>query len=326
MFLATTSCQLASFFIGVVQVCYMSAPVGDCDTCCARDDTRDIVYKLFTRSNPDQFEQLAVGGSGLAPTNFSVTRPTVIYLFGFSEAATGPSTTTLKEAFLAAGDFNFIVVDWSRLVVFPWYVIAVQNTRYMGRRLADFVQALNSAGVPASSVHVIGFSLGAEAAGFGGKALKARGLMLGRITGLDPAYPGYRFKDKNGHLSKGDATFVDVIHTNPGVFGFPEAIGDVDFYPNAGQWVQPGCWIDQLVNNNELDLVYGCSHNRAWRLYAESLSNPAGFPATLCKNWRNSSKCGYNVDGYMGDAAQPPMKGIMYLETNAKSPFARNGP
>lgn len=53
----------------------------------------------------------------------------------------------------------------------------------MGERLADFVQFLNSSGVPAGSLHVIGFSLGAEAAGFAGKILNRRGLRLGRITG-----------------------------------------------------------------------------------------------------------------------------------------------
>lgn len=63
------------------------------------------------------------------------------------------------------------------------YISAVQNTRYMGKKLADFIQFLDSVGVPASSIHVVGFSLGAEAAGFTGKNLRSRGLLLGRITG-----------------------------------------------------------------------------------------------------------------------------------------------
>ncbi|CAH2211710.1 jg26577, partial [Pararge aegeria aegeria] len=239
--------------MSITQVCFMPAPVGDCDTCCDRDDTIDIQYKLFTRANPIYHEAIIPGDAdALSETRFSPSRPTVIYLFGFSEAITGASTTMLKNAFLHRGDYNFIAVDWSRLVVFPWYVSAVRNTRYMGRRLADFVEFLNSTGVPAGSLHVVGFSLGAEAAGFAGKDLKARGLRLGRITGLDPAYPGYGFEGKEAHLSRGDAIFVDVLHTNPGLFGFPRPIGDVDFYPNPGQWIQPGCWFDQLVKNSEL--------------------------------------------------------------------------
>ncbi|XP_050677064.1 phospholipase A1 [Leptidea sinapis] len=325
-----SACKLMSIFIGAVQVCFMKAPVGDCDNCCQRDDNEDIKYKLYTRNRPylSRHEIIRVNDfASLNRTQFSFSQPTVIYLFGFSESATGASTVALKNAFLSNGDYNFISVDWSRLIVFPWYISALRNTRYMGKRLADFIQFLDTAGVPAGSVYVIGFSLGAEAAGFAGKELQRRGLKLGRITGLDPAYPGYSVADSSGHLAKGDAIFVDVIHTNPGVFGFPKPIGDVDFYPNPGAWIQPGCWFDQLIKNRQLSFIYGCSHNRAWRLYAESLQNPSGFPATLCMDWRNvSSQCGFTMDGFMGFGAQPPTQGKLYLTTNDKPPFARNGP
>ncbi|XP_047535491.1 lipase member H-A isoform X1 [Vanessa atalanta] len=328
MFSSSTACRMASFFIGVTQVCFMPAPVGDCKNCCPRDDKIDIQYKLFTRTNQNFFDIIEPGSpNALSRTRFNTTRPTVIYLFGFSEAATGPSTTNLKNAFLAKGDYNFIAVDWSRLIVFPWYISAVRNTRYMGQRLADFVEFLNSSGVPAGSLHVIGFSLGAEAAGFAGKTLNARGLRLGRITGLDPAYPGYSLGGKDNHLAKGDAIFVDVLHTNPGIFGFPQAIGDVDFYPNPGMWIQPGCWVDELLKNRELSYFYGCSHNRSWRLYVESIKNPTGFPATLCRDWKSATaSCRFEIDGYMGFGAQPPMTGKMYLSTNEKPPFAKEGP
>ncbi|XP_023946501.1 pancreatic lipase-related protein 2 isoform X1 [Bicyclus anynana] len=323
-----TACRLMSFFIGITQVCFMPSPVGDCDMCCQRDDTIDIQYKLFTRNNPIYHDVIIPGdAAALSQTRFSPSRPTVIYLFGFSEAITGASTTMLRNAFLENDDYNFIAVDWSRLVVFPWYISAVKNTRYMGERLADFVEFLNSTGVPAGTLHVVGFSLGAEAAGFAGKTLKTRGLMLGRITGLDPAYPGYSLGGKDNHLSKGDAIFIDVVHTNPGLFGFPQPIGDVDFFPNYGQWIQPGCWFDQLLKNSEFNYVYGCSHNRSWRLFAESVRNPAGFPATLCRDWRSATaSCRFMVHGYMGFGAQPPAKGQMFLLTNEKPPYARNGP
>ncbi|KAI5638434.1 lipase domain-containing protein [Phthorimaea operculella] len=395
-------------FISVSEICLMTGPVGDCFYCCPRDDNLDIQYKLFTRSNPTNFQIIAQGAPNLSRrTNFDPGNPTIIYLMGFTEATTGPSTTTLRDGldlsrnkdiaslldllepvevpdldeesdideiipqepssstrvgsdiirpsepqlledileyeqeidgeedvavargtftYLSAGDYNFISVDWSRLIAFPWYRTAVRNTRYMGSRLATFVQYLNSVGVPPSSLHVIGFSLGAEAAGFAGKELRSRGITLGRITGLDPAFPGYSLTNSEGHLSRGDAAFVDVIHTNPGIFGFPQPIGDVDFYPNGPSWIQPGCWINQLIMNNELDLVSGCSHNRAWRLYAESISNPRGFPATLCRDWTSWTRsCRFHVDGYMGIGARPPMTGKMYLRTNDRSPYARNG-
>ncbi|CAH2043977.1 unnamed protein product, partial [Iphiclides podalirius] len=322
------TCSVMTFFIGASEICFMPAPIGDCKGCCPKNDSVDIQYKLFTRAHPTTFQTIPSDNfAELSRTDFDPSKPTVIYVMGFSEVINGASTTTLRNEYLASSDCNFISVDWSRLIVFPWYISAVRNTRYMGSKLADFVQYLDSVGAKASSLHIVGFSLGAEAAGFAGKKSKARGLTIGRITGLDPAYPGYRFTDSGGHLSKGDATFVDVIHTNPGLFGFPQAIGDVDFYPNYGSWIQPGCWVDQLFHNKEeLRFIYGCSHTRAWRYYAESLRSPFGFPATLCRQWKTPSSCTFTVDGYMGLGAKPPITGIMYLETNQKPPFARNGP
>ncbi|RVE45509.1 hypothetical protein evm_009848 [Chilo suppressalis] len=318
------SCQLMTFFIGVTEVCFMTAPVGQCSYCCHRDDNIDIQYKLFTRSNPRNFQLIPLGNTrAFRRTSFDSSVPTIIYLMGFSEASTGPSTTTLKDAYLSSGSYNFIAVDWSRLIAFPWYITAVRNTRHMGGRLARFVEYLQSVGVPSTSLHVIGFSLGAEAAGFAGKVLNSRGVRLGRITGLDPAYPGYSLTNNDGHLSRGDAIFVDVIHTNPGVLGFPQPLGDVDFYANPGRWIQPGCWVNQLIQNRELRFIYGCSHNRAWRLYAESVSNPVGFPATLCMN-PGFGRCSVQTDGYLGIGARQPMSGKMYVETNERPPFARN--
>ncbi|XP_004931720.1 pancreatic lipase-related protein 2 [Bombyx mori] len=321
-------CKLASFFIGIAEIWYMSAPVGECDHCCPRDDSTDIQYQLFTRLNPTRYQVIPVGlQNGLGVTSFNFSNPTVLYLMGFSESTRGVSTTTLRNAYLNSGHYNFIAVDWSRLIVFPWYVTAVRNTRYMGKRLANFVEYLDRAGVRASSLHVIGFSLGAEAAGFAGKELRRKGVALGRITGLDPAYPGYSLSNSDGHLAKGDAIFVDVIHTNPGIFGFPQAIGDVDFYPNPGKWIQPGCWVDQLIINREFRFIYGCSHVRSWRLYAESVGNPLGFPATLCRDWKSAtSDCQFQVHGYLGIRAGLQMAGKMYLETNQSPPFAKNGP
>lgn len=61
-----------------------------------------------------------------------------------------------------------------------------------------------------------------------------------RITGLDPA--GVLFSPNSTvFLTKEDAEFVDVIHTDAGVYGTSEALASVDFYPNGGDRVQSGC-------------------------------------------------------------------------------------
>lgn len=146
---------------------------------------------------------------------------------------------------------------------------AVQNTKVVGPYVGRLVKFLDSLGaVPMSNVHVIGFSLGAEAAGFMGKALAPRKVnfehrrvseiessifsriipfQVGRITGLDAAYPLYMNTGAEGHLTAADAMFVDVIHTDGGNFGFPNPLGHVDFYPNGGRPIQPGCNLASVI-------------------------------------------------------------------------------
>ena len=57
--------------------------------------------------------------------------------------------------------------------------------------------------------------------------------MLPRITGLDPARPCFNEGEKLHALQRGDASFIDVIHSNSGILGVKVSIGDVDFYPNG---------------------------------------------------------------------------------------------
>ena len=61
-----------------------------------------------------------------------------------------------------------------------------------------------------SRVHVIGHSLGAQTAGYVGSRVPG----LGRITGLDPAEPGFQYMAPEVRLDPGDAQFVDVIHSD----------------------------------------------------------------------------------------------------------------
>lgn len=59
------------------------------------------------------------------------------------------------------------------------------------------------------------------------------------FAGLDPAGP--LFYILNSRLTRNDADFVDVIHTDAGFYGIALYSGHVDFYPNGGHRPQPGC-------------------------------------------------------------------------------------
>ncbi|XP_035691501.1 lipase member H-like isoform X2 [Branchiostoma floridae] len=170
-------------------------------------------------------------------------------------------------------------------------------------------------------IHIIGHSLGAHAAGFAGKASNSAGFKIARISGLDPAGPGFRRARAADRLDRGDALFVDVIHTDILVLGKLKPIGHVDFYPNEG-WLQPGC-----------KLRPGCSHGRAPEFYTESISSGCQFPAYSCPDWdtffRNRGQCDVCSHSSLTDGAcslmgypsinYPNSQGKMYLRTSMDS-------
>ena len=86
---------------------------------------------------------------------------------------------------------------------------------------------------------------GAHVAAVAGARL---GGALARVTGLDPAGPCFDHRPPEFVLDDTDAQFVDVIHSagapRDGIFmglGLLDPLGHIDFYPNDGKGVQPGC-------------------------------------------------------------------------------------
>lgn len=95
---------------------------------------------------------------------------------------------------------NFIMVDWSELAVFPWYTEAVHNLEYVWNSLVEFLETYDESGeIPVSNVHLIGFSLGGQIAGFTGKNLR-NDMRLPRITALDPAFPMFPLEGKSDEI------------------------------------------------------------------------------------------------------------------------------
>uniref|UniRef100_A0A336LSY7 CSON003911 protein n=1 Tax=Culicoides sonorensis TaxID=179676 RepID=A0A336LSY7_CULSO len=303
-------CTVFTLFFGGSPLMYSPAPRGDCENCCQIREPKDIKFLLYTRKNPTKANLLYVSDhKRLDRSNLNKTNPLVVYLHGFSERAPGGKNQSSQEVRDEVGDYNVILVDWSPITALPWYVNAVEN----GPRV----------GVPLKNVHVIGFSLGAEVAGYIGKTLKEWGMMLPRITGLDPAFPLYMFGGETGRLSYGDAKFVDVIHTDGGVFGYPWALGHADFFPNGGTPLQPGCVQEETSKNRWL---VGCSHQRAWVYFVESVRRPKAFMAERCEAALEleNKNCTSNMTAYMGMKADKRLRGKFYLTTNTETPFGRN--
>lgn len=99
---------------------------------------------------------------------------------------------------------------------------------------------------------------------------------VGKIVGLDPALPFFRYDDIDGRLADTDATYVEVIHTCGGKLGYLKPIGMASFYPNRGK-SQPGC---------KWDIIGMCAHSRSLEYYLESII-ASRFYAFQCESFEN---------------------------------------
>ncbi|XP_050552097.1 pancreatic triacylglycerol lipase-like [Spodoptera frugiperda] len=241
---------------------------------------------------------------------FNPALPFRIFLHGFTDDPSKSSYQTISSAFLKQDDVNILALDASSLIRW-FYLRSTVMVQFIGERLGSVLAALVPAGLEASKIHLIGHSLGSHIAGFTAKTFyNQTGQRVGRISSLDPAGPCFSNLEVDLRLSKEDANFVDVIHTDAGVFGLNEAIGHVDFYPNGGS-EQPNC------------LFPTCSHSRAWLLYAESVLLPESFVGAQCLSWKQFMKgnCDFKDTSVMGYYCPTDSRGKYDLQTSDESPF-----
>ncbi|XP_065157728.1 lipase member H-like isoform X2 [Atheta coriaria] len=231
----------------------------------------------------------------------------------------------ISASYLQRKDYNVILLQAQRMEAGPWYLTAARNTRVVGEYTATFIDYLVSRGMDLNSVHLIGLSLGAQMAGVCGQNVKSGRIQ--RITGLDPAGPLFTKWPKSLKLDAGDAEFVDIIHTDAGIFGYPRSIGHVDFWPNRGQSPQPGCRLEEVKRRSPdaflIEPLF-CSHWRSYQFYAESVITPDSFLAVNCKNWGRFLRgdCKDNQQVNMGINVPPDARGSYFLQTRDVSPFS----
>ncbi|XP_023288767.1 pancreatic triacylglycerol lipase-like, partial [Orussus abietinus] len=137
-------------------------------------------------------------------------------------------------------------------------------------------------------------------------------------SGLDPAYPGFYQLDAE-HLERNDARFVDVIHTDGGVYGVLQSTGTADFFANGGKRPQPGCALIGIP----LSPISLCSHWRSWRLYSETVKNSRAFLAEECSSYAIFALglCRNNKHVYFGYSSPTNISGKFYFDTYAEPPF-----
>lgn len=282
-------------------------------------DYDHVKFMLYTRKNPKEPEIRSMTAD-CKPVfkNFKPSRRTKFLVHGFGdnhdESLMYP---LLRDAFLEKDDYNIFMVDWSPMAKVPWYNSAASNTLPVGQHTARFIDHLcDSTGADTRDIHLVGFSLGAHVVGLAGRHVKSG--QIKHVTGLDPAQVLFTKSGPDARLDASHAEWVDVLHTSGGYLGFSSPLGDRDFYPNKGEWSQPGCpW----------DYAAVCSHRRAYYYYGEAIRNHGrGFTAVYCPSYddyeRGECKAMENTTLPLGlNSFDNPVKGSFYLETNPEEPF-----
>lgn len=202
-----------------------------------------IQFYLFTSDRPKAAPILMDNENPVMPSNFNPQYDLKLIAHGYAGNLDFNATKSIRNAYLSKNATNVLIVDWGKLAKYPCYPTAAFNTRQAGECIANFLKSLqqNSPKLNISEIHAIGFSLGAHVVAFTSNVLNnSTGMMLRRITGLDPALPFFATTNAEWKLDQSDAEFVDIIHTNAGLFGKIERCGHVDFFINGGQY-QPQC-------------------------------------------------------------------------------------
>ncbi|KAF7993920.1 hypothetical protein HCN44_011189 [Aphidius gifuensis] len=220
-------------------------------------------------------------------------KPLVIYIHGFREHPSNESIRTVVGAHLERGTDNIFLLDWSKLAFDP-YLTVITRLKEIAKIFAYTFDTLVDLGLDLDNFHLVGHSLGAQISGFFGRFSN---YTIPRITGLDPAFPGfYHFGAE--HIDADSATFVDILHTDGGFYGALENTGTADFY----------------------DL---CNHWMSWRYYAESVKNNFAFIAVKCSShiMYTMGKCRKNHQVFFGYGTPRNSRGSYYFKTSAKSPY-----
>ncbi|XP_046916130.2 phospholipase A1 [Dermatophagoides farinae] len=259
--------------------------------------------------------------------------PRIVFItHGFWGSARSKWIHDLKQKFFEESDQTFIILGWGKGAELPAfkYAQAVANVEIVAKWFSNYVLELKrkniTKNISKGSIWGIGEGIGAHIMGLAGRWSQHA---FNRITGLDPAGPGFELVNENLMLRSDDAPFVDVAHTDShhefrssehyaliNKYGTLKPCGTLDIYVNYG-YNQP----------NAADFTNAGSHLRSIELFAWSIENPGELRTQFCLKEmpvidRPVDKVKRTVQpAEMGYWADPKATGCYYLETNGEEPW-----
>ncbi|XP_011695073.1 PREDICTED: phospholipase A1 member A [Wasmannia auropunctata] len=279
----------------------------------SEEELESIFLRVYVGTTINEYVDYSLENVSAITSQINNNKPTVLYIHGFSENLASESVRTVVQAYLKRNDHNIIGVDYSQLAN-DSYVTVVINAPHVADALVTALDEMAKSGFDTEKLHIVGHSMGSQISGYIGRKVS---FQVPRITGLDPAGPFFNFIQPR--LSLSDARFVDIIHTDSGFYGIAMTTGTVDFFPNGGKRIQPGCPEHPTFYSTD-DF---CSHHYSWKFYAESVIDESVFLGMQCSSLSqfDSGKCINNTQIVMGYATPNTAKGTVYLVTNDQSPF-----
>ncbi|KAG5674907.1 hypothetical protein PVAND_004852 [Polypedilum vanderplanki] len=249
--------------------------------------------------------------------SFDKNKPTVMYIHGYIENENFPTVKKIVKVFRERNDHNILVCDWGDYSINLYFSVVMPKLKKIGEKISNKLKEFFDAGYNVEKFYLVGHSLGAQASGLIGRRLKSiYGIELERITGLDPAQPGFYppiYKDFQA-ISSSDAKFVDIIHTSS-TLGVLKSTGTADFYPNANYLTMPGCEIFNPICNHQMSVYY----------FAESVRKPEIFLAIKADNYED-------IENVNADHAETALMGFgcsknasvkYYLQLDDEEPYGQ---
>ncbi|XP_074116213.1 pancreatic triacylglycerol lipase-like [Cotesia typhae] len=275
-------------------------------------ETLDSIFlRLYTGNDASEYIDENLNNLKNLLSQIDDHRNITIYIHGYTESINSTSVKTIVDAYMTRGDHIVMALDWS-LIAKESYLGVVASVEAVGTYFARAISNMSCADHSITRrIHIVAHSMGSHVAGAAGRKINP---LLPRITGLDPAGP--LFNLLRNPLSSSDAEFVDIIHTDAGLYGKTLGSGHVDFWPNRGIRTQPGCPKSAAIYSED-DF---CSHHRSWIFYAESLLSEKAFLAVRCSSNGKPSSTDLQIIP-MGYATPREARGNYCLITSAQKPY-----